>query len=480
MIHIIISNEIRISGPEEEIDEIKDFLAFRLTFNNPEYISAKRAGRYISGDLWRKRYIRGWREHSKWNVVYVPNGFFKRLKEFCRENDIRYKVKDRRVEVPRKKKLKYSKKVILRPYQNRAVNRALRKGGGIIQAPCGSGKTQIIADLIRRINQRALILVHTDDLMKQMQNRIEEAFGVKVGIIKQDRMELRPITIASVMTLRRRELSESFLNRWGVVVLDEVHHQPAESFMKVMSQFPAKHRFGATATTRRKDALEGMMYAIIGQRIFNITYKELYEGGWLMPANVHPIYTDFVGQMMNKRDYGKMVKRLTLDVPRNQLINDNLMENSDHYNLILSSRIEHLEILHANLIETDPSLESKARMLIGRMKGSEREEVIGDMRNGDINYIFATQLADEGLDLPRLDRLHLVFPSRAEAKIQQQIGRIQRTFGNKDDALCYDFVDGGKTFSNQASARRMVYKDMECEIIEPEGVDVIPQFGNPT
>ena len=280
------------------------------------------------------------------------------------------------------------------------------------------------------------------------------------------------------MTLRRRELSESFLNRWGVVVLDEVHHQPADSFMKVMNQFPAKHRFGATATTRRKDALEGMMYAIIGQRIFNITYRELYDGGWLMPAKVHPIYTDFVGNMMNKRDYGKMVKRLTLNVPRNQLINDNLMENSEHFNLVLSSRIEHLEILHANLIETDPSLENKARLLIGRMKGSEREEVINDMRNGDINYIFATQLADEGLDLPRLDRLHLVFPSRAEAKVQQQIGRIQRTFNGKDDALCYDFVDGGKTFSNQATARRLVYKDMECEIIEPEEVDVIPQLGN--
>jgi superfamily II DNA or RNA helicase len=63
------------------------------------------------------------------------------------------------------------------------------------------------------------------------------------------------------------------------------------------------------------------------------------------------------------------------------------------------------------------------------------------MNEGKIRVLFATTLADEGLDVRRLDRLFLTCPVRSINKVNQQIGRILRTFPGKQDAVVYDFRD---------------------------------------
>lgn len=73
-------------------------------------------------------------------------------------------------------------------------------------------------------------------------------------------------------------------------------------------------------------------------------------------------------------------------------------------------------------------------------------------------------MADEGLDIPRLDRVHLTYPSRAEGKIEQQVGRIQRAFPGKKRAVVHDYVDNVSLLRNQALNRRKVYKQIGLEV----------------
>jgi superfamily II DNA or RNA helicase len=54
--------------------------------------------------------------------------------------------------------------------------------------------------------------------------------------------------------------------------------------------------------------------------------------------------------------------------------------------------------------------------------------------------IFST-IADEALDIPRLDRGYLAFPSKNVETVKQQIGRFTRTHDEKDSAIIYDFKD---------------------------------------
>src|SRR5690606_12815722 len=120
---------------------------------------------------------------------------------------------------------------------------------------------------------------------------------------------------------------------------DESHHMPAESFSEVMTQFPAKYRFGTTATPNREDRLHGLMYAIIGYRVAEVSYQELYDGNYLMPAKVIPIPTKFNFIMSNRRQYNKILEALVNDKSRNKLIIRRLYKSRERYNLVLSRRI---------------------------------------------------------------------------------------------------------------------------------------------
>ena len=113
------------------------------------------------------------------------------------------------------------------------------------------------------------------------------------------------------------------------------------------------------------------------------------------------------------------------------------MLNSEHYNLILSDRLAHLEYLMNHLPK---HLRAQAVMVDAKMtskKGkAKREQAIEDMRAGRKRYLFATySLAKEGLDIPRLDRLYLTTPQKDFAVVAQSIGRIARTFDGKGEPI---------------------------------------------
>ena len=68
----------------------------------------------------------------------------------------------------------------------------------------------------------------------------------------------------------------------------------------------------------------------------------------------------------------------------------------------------------------------EAVMVDGKMtskKGKlEREKALDEMRKGNKKYLFATyQLAKEGLDIPRLERLYLTTPQSDYAVITQSV-----------------------------------------------------------
>mgnify|MGYP000886316861 CR=1 FL=1 len=49
--------------------------------------------------------------------------------------------------------------------------------------------------------------------------------------------------------------------------------------------------------------------------------------------------------------------------------------------------------------------------------------------------------ADEALDIPELEVIHLVYPTRNAPLLTQQIGRVERHHKDKDNCVVYDYVD---------------------------------------
>ncbi len=152
------------------------------------------------------------------------------------------------------------------------------------------------------------------------------------------------------------------------------------------------------------------------------------------------------------------------DAGRKQLIARKVAENKGGHQLVLSERNAYLEDLEQLIYHADPSIRSFT--LTGKHSKDERRDVLQAMREGGLDVLLCTQLADEGLDLPILDVLHLTFPRKALQKLQQQVGRVMRTAEGKSATKVLDYVDlQVPVLRNQAKDRYKWYSDTKgCEV----------------
>lgn len=404
-------------------------------------------------------------ESTQKNII-LPRGFLFILLRYIKKYDIKFKLINKTV-LSQYKLSDYHhnlKRIPLYGYQKKAVKRGLKVKQGLIVMPCGSGKTRTLIEIIRRADELALIIVNSDFLIDQWREYILKFFGFEPGLIKAQINKPGPITLTTIQTLKKLNdtgnLNEGFLKHWGTVVIDEVHHLAADSYQQIIPKFHAQYRLGTTATLEREDGLTRIITHTMGKVIYRINSQELEKLNKIIIPEVSVVPTKF-----NKfiRDWHKLSNAVIRDKDRNEQIIDVLIKNQNRFNLVLSSRIEHLETL-ANLYHNISGMDNY-RVVTSKVKQSDRKDIIELMKQGDLNIIFATQLADEGLDIPVLDTLHLVFPTKSRGRVEQRVGRTQRIVNRKNKPIIYDYVDGNSPIlMNQFTQRRNLYKSLGLKV----------------
>ena len=269
-----------------------------------------------------------------------------------------------------------------------------------------------------------------------------------------------------VQSLNARKLTPDFLASFGCVILDECHHAPAFTFKRLMNLFPARFRYGCTGTLKRRDGLGFMIDAAFGPVIHTIQREELFSEGQIMQPIIKAIHTNCY--LPECDDYRTLIDAVTGDADRNHLILKHLIREAEagHSCLVLSERISHLEDL--SLIFSTLCSDIRSEVITGKTPKARRKEVLMDVEEGRIRVLFASRIADEGLDLPRLSRLFITCPIRSSSKVTQQVGRIMRTFPGKQDAVVLDFTDKNVNlaWSQWLTRKRESYKDFEIEVID--------------
>jgi superfamily II DNA or RNA helicase len=159
-------------------------------------------------------------------------------------------------------------------------------------------------------------------------------------------------------------------------------------------------------------------------------------------------------------DYGRLLNKIETDEERNLQIAEVVDAEIARGNtvLVLSRRIDHL----GNIAD---AMQSECEILTGERSRSDRIQILDEFRSGTVNCILATQLADEALDVQRLNRVCLVFPGKHEGRIIQQIGRALRQHPDKQDAVIYDFVDRRVgVLRKQALKRKQTYAKLKIKV----------------
>ena len=228
-------------------------------FRNPKFAKNERMGFWNGKERpWIKLYRQGR------DSLILPRGYFPAVITALRAEGVRFQIVDQTVcpaaEVP-------SPKGQLYPFQRQALEDLLRYPTGVLEAPTGSGKTNILMSAIPRLNTNALILVHTTELLNQTMERVESWLGIEPGVIGGGKENIQPVTVAMIQTLAKRDLKESGIaDYFGAIIIDECHHSPAMTWAKILQQLPAKYKYGFTATAWRKDGLRLLMWRLIGNK----------------------------------------------------------------------------------------------------------------------------------------------------------------------------------------------------------------------
>jgi superfamily II DNA or RNA helicase len=123
---------------------------------------------------------------------------------------------------------------------------------------------------------------------------------------------------------------------------------------------------------------------------------------------------------------------------------------------VLSGRVEHCTLLATRLgAEGVP-----AAALTGAVSRTRRNALLARFREGTLGVVCATSLADEGLDIARLERLVLATPARAEGRTIQRLGRLMRPFPGKATPELHDLVDEAPLARAQFGARLRAYRSV--------------------
>ncbi len=373
----------------------------------------------------------------------------------------------------------YGADVPLYDYQTEAVEQVFAKHYGILQAPAGSGKTQMGIALIKRFHRRALWLTHTLDLLKQSKDRAElYTPSDLIGTITEGKVNIgKGITFATIQTMCKLDLSR-YKDKWDVVIVDECHRcagspTSVTQFFKVLNSLAARHKIGLSATVHRSDGLIVATHALLGEIVYTVPDEAV--GDRIEKVGIYPIGTgvELSRACLNTDgtlNYTKLISYLCESRERNAVILDAILQNGHRPCLILSDRLNHLEYLMKSLPLTE---RRGAVMISGKMtskKGkAEREQAIEDMRTGRKNLLFATySLAKEGLDIPCLERLFMATPQKDYAVVTQSIGRIARTHEGKADPIAYDFVDNIAYLAKSYKKRCTTYRKNGCYFVEED------------
>ena len=368
---------------------------------------------------------------------------------------------------------------IPRKGQAEAVEEVVAKisgvGGGILVAPCGSGKTILAVEVVLRLGVTACILVHKEFLAKQW----EEAFAmlcpeIKVGRCQRDRCDTGfeyDVVVVMVQSLvaSKREYSERFFNSFGILILDEIHRYGSEVWKNAIGMFPAKYRLGLTATPTRRDGFWPLMEAHIGPVLTRVKSDELIPQVFKVTTNafVDPEVYEYKWLDTNGQR-AKLVTALTKDSGRNAIVARITARayGKGRKILVISERRMQLNDLCKLLIVGGGGRAAIPEEDIGFYVGGTLQKNLDKAAEKDI--LLATySMAGEGLDIPDLDTLIMASPHYA---IQQTVGRILRqavNFEGKAIPVVVDMVDeliprlNGMWFGRLKQYRKLGYEVSE-------------------
>lgn len=335
--------------------------------------------------------------------------------------------------------------IILRDYQLDLIARAraeMQRGARriLIQAPTGSGKTLLIAQMLASAaarGKRAWFLCHRRELVDQSAKTFIEAADLHTGIIAAGypSSPMAPVQVCSVQSLSRRVAS---LRQPDLLVWDECHHAASKTWAALSTQFPNAIHIGLTATPQRLDGqglapffdilLHGPTTADLIARSFLAPYQ-LYAPQIIDLSGVHRVAGDY-----NKKEVADVLGPSTVV---GDCVGHYVRHGAGGRALVFAWS---LAASHA-IADSFRAHGVPAEHVDGESAKHDRVRALRDFRDGRVRVLCNVDLFGEGLDVPAVDCVFLLRPTASLGLYLQQVGRGLRPAPGKSVVRIFDHVN---------------------------------------
>lgn len=333
--------------------------------------------------------------------------------------------------------MKYS----LRDYQIELIEQILSSWRTnrrvMMQLATGGGKTVIFAHLALEFlkkNMGVVVLAHREELLLQAKEKLEEVTGLPAGIIKSGHPfhSLWDLQVASVQSLVRRKHTPDA----GLLIVDEAHHASSKTYTSLMERYPDAYILGCTATPHRIDG-QGFKW-LFDDLVTGPSTKDLIDRGHLAPYKLF--------QAAKTADTNK-VKVLGGDFSINQLAESvsNQIEPIDVVSEWQKRALGKKTVIFAvdiarSIQYRDAFLAANipAEHLDGATPSQERKEILARFASGQTLVLTNCGIISEGFDLPSIEVVQVVRPTKSLSMWLQILGRGLRTAEGKESAIVID------------------------------------------
>ncbi len=377
-----------------------------------------------------------------------------------------------------------------RPYQQEALQAWLRAGGrGLVVLPTGAGKSHVAVMAIEARPRPTLVVAPTLELVRQWYDLLRTTFGCEVGVVGGGSHEVRELTVTTYDSawLHMRH----FGNRFGMVVFDEVHHLPSESYAAAARQCLAPFRLGLTATPERADGREALLEQLVGPTVLRRDIGSL-SGDFLAPYETVRVavdldaeeraayeaararYRDFLRRygirLGSPKGWGEFVRQSAIRPEGPQAMAAYL----DQRRLAFGARakLDYLEMLlhrhrHERLLvftQDNPTAYAISRRFLlpaitHQSRVRERSEVLAGFAEGRYRALVTSRVLNEGVDVPEASVAVVVSGTGSVREHVQRLGRILRKRAGKR-ALLYELVTvaTSETFTSERRRAHEAYR----------------------
>ncbi len=379
----------------------------------------------------------------------IPSGDKKGIKEYFKNRDLVFKSK--RPDVGMKRKIKFTGK--LRDYQRDAVDTIKKKKYGIVKAPPRSGKTVLSTAASCEIGQKTMIVAAQREWLdgfyetfcgSPTQKPLTNAKKSQVGFCKTlkdfEKYDVCLVTVQTFHSERGQKLLRKVRDKFGVIIVDEVHMGAAEKFLIAVAALNSRYKIGLSGTPSRKDGKFILVDALLGGVIFQAKVEQLRP-------KVQLVRTEYAGK--GGGQWASIVKSLETNPKRLKLIAQWAIKDAKAGHMVLIPLSQVVPIKALTKAINKMAGKKMAHAFWGGLQKDKRKQLIQDARTYKARILVGnSKLVSVGTNIPRASAIYYCHLSANLENSEQRIARVLTPYDDKPQPLLRIFLDNSNISRN--------------------------------